>query len=236
MIKILDWTTKEPLNMIGYCAGVCWGSPLDDNEKNIKRAKKCIESGHGRVSEYPDVYCVIEGYSARVIRELYTHIIGTTRLQSSTRYVDAKNMDAETDFYYSPNLNNLQQKMLEEGYKDIIHTYRHLEEEGVSKEDAANILPLGMDTKIVFKINLRALIHLFNERMCTRAYKEFRALCIELKERLRLLSPEWEWICNNLLVPKCKALGYCSEEHSCGKEISKEDAMKAIEEWKKNNG
>ena len=237
MIKILDWTTKEPLNMIGYCAGVCWGSPLDDKEKNIKRAKNCISSGHGRVGEYPDVYCVIEGYSARVIRELYTHIIGTTRLQSSTRYVDARNMDPQEEFYYPPTLNKAQQGILEEGYKDIIFTYKHLEEEGVSKENAANILPLGMDTKIVFKINLRALIHMFNERTCARAYIEFRALCIEFREQLKILSPEWEWICDNLLVPKCKMLGYCTEEHSCGKEISKKDALEAIKEWKeKNNG
>ena len=100
MITILPQTDKEPLNTIGYCAGVCWNSPVDDKEKNIKRAKSCILSGHTRTAEYPEVYCIVEGYSARCIRELYTHIIGTTRLQSSTRYVDAKNMDVEQDFYY----------------------------------------------------------------------------------------------------------------------------------------
>ncbi len=89
MIQILPWTIKDPLNMIGYCAGVCWNSPVDDTEKNIKRAKSCIQSGHTRTAEYPDVYMVIDNYSARCIRELYTHIIGTTRLQSSTRYVAA---------------------------------------------------------------------------------------------------------------------------------------------------
>ena len=36
MITILPQTDKEPLNTIGYCAGVCWNSPVDDKEKNIE--------------------------------------------------------------------------------------------------------------------------------------------------------------------------------------------------------
>ena len=104
---------------------------------------------------------------------------------------------------------------------------------GNTKEDAANILPLGMDTKIVWKINLRALMHFMNLRLCTRAYKEIRTLSNELKDKLRILSPEWEWICDNLFVPKCEAVGYCDEAKSCGKKITKSQMLEAIELWKK---
>lgn len=231
MITILPQTDKEPLNTIGYCAGICWNSPVDDKEKNIKRAKNCIKSGHGRVAEYPDVFCIIEGYSARCIRELYTHIIGTTRLQSSTRYVDAKNMDVDEEFYYP--FKDEAADVYRDGLKNIMETYTKLEELGYAKEDAANILPLGMETKIVWKINLRALMHFMNMRLCTRAYKEIRALSLELKEKLRALSPEWEWISDNLFLPKCEAAGYCDEEHSCGRKISKKEMLAAIEEWQK---
>lgn len=42
--------------------------------------------------EFPQIYLEISGYSARVIRELYTHISGApTRLQASTRYIDYTN-------------------------------------------------------------------------------------------------------------------------------------------------
>lgn len=232
MITILPQTDKEPLNTIGYCAGVCWNSPIDDKEKNIKRAKSCIRSGHTRTAEYPDVFCIIQGYSARCIRELYTHVIGTTRLQSSTRYVDAKNMDTNTEFY-NP-FDDESSKIYNAGLTSIMQTYQKLEELGNSKEDAANILPLGMDTKIVWKINLRALMHFMNLRLCSRAYKEIRALAAELKQKLKTLSPEWEWICEELLVPKCEAMGYCDEEHSCGRKITKAQMLKAVEEWKKN--
>lgn len=235
MITILPQTDIEPLNTIGYCAGVCWNSPVDDKEKNIKRAKSCILSGHTRTAEYPEVYCIVEGYSARCIRELYTHIIGTTRLQSSTRYVDAKNMDVEQDFYYPFVANPEAAEVYKEGLTNIMQTYEKLEELGYPKEDAANILPLGMNTKIVWKINLRALMHFMNMRLCSRAYKEIRQLSNELKTELRKLSTEWEWICDNLLVPKCEAMGYCDEAKSCGRKITKEQMLEAVEEWKKNH-
>ena len=98
MITIFDSTDKYPLQKIGKMAGVCWNSPVDDAEKNIKRAKECILSGHGRVLEYVDIELCIEKYSARAIREYYTHIAGgPTRLQESTRYVNCENFD-----YYLP--------------------------------------------------------------------------------------------------------------------------------------
>ena len=234
MIEILDWTCKDPLNLIGFCAGVCWNAPVDDVEKNIKRAKNCIKSNHGRTEEYPDVYVVMDEYSARVIREFYTHVIGTTRLQSSTRYVDAKEMSPEKDFYTPANFTDTQKNILLKGYQEIMKTYTELENNGVSKEDAANILPLGMHTKIVTKINLRALEHMAHKRNCNRAYKEFRVLMKEFESKLKQLSEEWKWICENMLVPECKALGYCPEVKGCGKEISKEEALKAIEYWKEN--
>ena len=91
-----------------------------------------------------------------------------------------------------------------------------------------------MSTKIVWKINLRALMHFMNLRLCARAYKEIRALSMELKEKLRQLSPEWEWICDNLLLPKCEFTGYCDEAKGCGRKITKAQMLEAIEEWTKN--
>lgn len=217
MITILPWTDKEPLNHIGYAAGVCWNSPVDDKEKNIKRAKGCISSGHTRTAEYPDIEMIIDGYSARAIRELYTHIIGTTRLQSSTRYVDAANMDIQKEFYYPETLNAEQTEAYRKAIEATMASYKEIEDSGISKEDVANLLPLGMHSKIVFKINLRALMHLANMRLCSRAYREIRHMLEEMKTELRKLSPEWEWICDNLLVPKCVAMGYCDEAKSCGR-------------------
>ena len=31
-VTILEWTTKNPLQQIGYNAGVCWGANVKDNK------------------------------------------------------------------------------------------------------------------------------------------------------------------------------------------------------------
>ena len=212
MITILEKRTeKDPLNHIGENAGICWNSDVSDYEKNVKRGKSCMKSGHMRTAEYPTVELTIEGYSSRCIRELYTHIIGTTRLQASTRYINYKDFD-----YYTPFNKESSKKLYDEFMSTVSDTYRELEDECESKEDIANILPLGMDTKIVWKINLRALIHFMNMRLCTRAYKEIRQLANEIKEKLLAYSDEWKWICEEFFVPNCKAIGYCNEDKCCG--------------------
>ena len=87
-IIIQEETTLKPISLIGKEAGVCWGANILDEEKNYNRGLDCLASGHGRTWEYPQVYVILDGYSARVIRELYTHIGGApTRLQASTRYI-----------------------------------------------------------------------------------------------------------------------------------------------------
>ena len=103
----------------------------------------------------------------------------------------------------------------------ILNGYNKLLELGMSKEDAANILPLGMHTKIVWKINLRALEHFMNMRMCTRAYKEIRQLSSELKSVISSYSEEWKEIADLLFVPNCEKLGYCPESKSCGRKEKK---------------
>lgn len=51
-IEIIE-ITKKPLQLIGKCAGMCWGAPVDDPAKNRQRAISCIKSNHGRVLEFP---------------------------------------------------------------------------------------------------------------------------------------------------------------------------------------
>lgn len=229
-IELLDGTTENPLQKMGYNAGVCWAAPLDDAEKNRKRAISCIKAGHGRVLEYVDVEMVISGASARCLRELYTHIGGSpTRLQSSTRYVSE---EQGFGYYIPPKIeNNAELKPIyEEGMENIQKTYNSLMARKATKEDAANILPLGMESKMVWKINLRALINFMNRRLCTRALKEIRDLSIEIKNQLAAKNEEWAWIANNLFVPTCEIykyrnpnLAFCPEQQCCGKHKKIED-------------
>lgn len=203
--------------MIGAQAGVCWGADTTDSEKNYKRGVECLANNHGRTIEFPDVYLVISGYSARVMREWYTHIGGSpTRLQASTRYI---NYQKGFEYVTPPSVRNNEQTLsvYENLMCNITKSLQELESLGVPREDSALGLPLGMTTKVVCKHNLRNLIDMSRQRMCSRAYHEYRKLFREVGEALSAYSGEWEYIVRNYFAPKCEVAGFCTERYTCGK-------------------
>ena len=220
-VLVREYTTKTPLQMIGESAGFCWGSDISDANKNMKRAIECIASGHGRTMEFPDIHLILDGYSARVIREFYTHIgCLPTRLQSSTRYVDAKSFKYVTP----PSVfkNEKAKQVYDETMEHIREGYAKLEELGIKREDAAMVLPLGMETVIVDKRNFRNLVDMAKNRMCTRAYWEYRQLMNDICEALSSYSGEWNTLIKLCMKPKCEISGYCTESKSCGRKPKKE--------------
>lgn len=218
-VTILKETTLNPITLIGERAGICWNADIRNQDKNYKRGMECILAGHGRTLEYVNVEMILDGYSARVIREWYTHLGGSpTRLQASTRYIDytkdgfgyiippsvEKNKSAKVRYMALMKRINDDCAALEKDY-------------GIPREDSAMLLPLGMTTKIVDKRNLRNLVDMSHQRMCKRAYWEYRQLFTDIGKALKDISGEWEWIVENLFEPKCEQLGYCPETKSCGR-------------------
>lgn len=214
-VIILSETTKNPITLIGERAGVCWGADITDPDKNYKRGVSCIKNNHGRTLEFVNIEMVLDGYSARVIREWYTHIGGApTRLQASTRYIDYTNFE-----YIIPKSIDNPGKMAvyRAAMANISKACKDLENLDVPREDIALLLPLGMTTKIVDRRNLRNLIDMSRQRMCTRAYWEYREMFNDICKALSAYSDEWKLIIESQMFPKCEALGYCPEAHSCGR-------------------
>lgn len=222
MIKITDWTITDPLNCIGFNMATCYGTKTDNSEKNVARAKTHLTS-HGRLQELPDVYMIIEGYSAKCLRELYTHIGGSpTRMQASTRYIDYSKKNNFKIVKPKKVENNTEANTIWDDTMDIIyHNMLRLKELGVPTEDYTNMLPLAYESKMIWKVNLRCLINFMNMRLCSRAYWEIRKLAKEIKNELSNYSEEWKYICELLFVSKCDSLGYCTEHESCGRKPKK---------------
>ena len=216
-IIIQDYTTKEPLQMIGKESGCCWGADTTDPLKNLKRGIECVLSEHGRTWEFPQIYMEINDYSARVIREFYTHIGGaSTRLQSSTRYID---YESGFEFVTPPSIKaNKEAKIIYNSTMDfILAGLQQLDKIGIPREDCAMLLPLGMTTKVVCRANFRTLVDMSHQRMCTRAYHEFRILFYDIYNALSEYSDEWKWLVEECFKPKCELVGYCKEKKSCGR-------------------
>ena len=214
MIRILK-IDKNPLTTIGEIAGVCYNSTNPKHFENI--AKKCLIQGHTRVAEFVGITLEIDGYSAKMVRELYTHISGTSRVQSSTRYIDYSN--GMFDYVTPPSVvNSHNEDVWHSTMIQIAKAMECLRADGVPVEDLTNLLPLAYTTKMVLQINLRALIHMFNVRACACAYHEYRTFMAELNKLLRVQGNEWVYLSDQYFKPKCEAVGYCEEvTRSCGR-------------------
>lgn len=215
-VMILPETTANPITLIGERAGVCWGADTSNSEKNYQRGMDCIDSGHGRVLEFVNVEMVLDGYSARVMREWYTHIGGApTRLQASTRYIDYK----EFDCIKPPSIENDHRASInfDCALASIRVALEEMEKRGIPREDAAMLLPLGMTTRVVDKRNLRNLIDMSRQRLCNRAYWEFRVLFHDIMFALKRYSAEWSMLVDTQFMPKCDVTWYCPEKKSCGR-------------------
>lgn len=218
MITILNTTPKNPITLMGERAGICWNADIANAEKNYQRGLDCIKSDHGRLLEFIPVDMIIEEFSDRVMREYMRHVGGgLTLLQESTRYVNCEHFKFVVPLYMrgrkpdSPELEYEYNKIM----NDIAASYKKLIDLGMSKEDAANVLPLGMMTKIVDHKNLRNLADMSHKRLCKRAYWEFRELMAEIMSALSEYSEEWAEVVSLLFKPQCAILGRCPEKHSC---------------------
>lgn len=214
-VVIFPETTPNPIITTGKMAGVCYGSDINDLEKNYKRGIDCLESMHGRTEEFPQVYFSLEGYSIKFGREFYVHIGGApSRLQSSTRYINYQN---GFEYVVPPTIaeNPEALEIFTNEIASIQESIRRLDALGIPKEDSSGLCPLDMTSTIVCRTNMRHLIEMSHQRLCNRAYWEYREFMNDLADALCNYSVEWKYVVENYFKPKCLFLGRCPEKIPC---------------------
>ena len=218
-VKLIS-TTQNLLDILYTGARTCYnaGSPIDmfeevDNippDKKLKLINGCIKSNHQSILEHSQFTFAIEGVSRALTHQLVRHR-HCSFSQQSQRYVNLE----DTFDYVTPKA--LQDEGDLQGYftecmQQAYESYTELINKGVKPEDARAVLPNACCTNMVITLNLRSLIHLCNERLCTRAQLEIRQL-VQLMVKEVLIENEW---LKPYLVPKCILLKGCSEHKSCG--------------------
>lgn len=222
-VKLIS-TTQNLLDILFTGARTCYnaGSPIDmfeevnniPSDKKLKLINGCIKSNHQSILEHSQFTFAIEGVSRTLTHQLVRHR-HCSFSQQSQRYVNLE----DTFDYVTPKA--LQDEGDLQGYftecmQQAYESYTELINKGVKPEDARAVLPNACCTNIVITLNLRSLIHLCNERLCTRAQLEIRQLVqLMVKEVLK----ENEWL-KPYLQPKCESFGYCPEHKGCGRKPS----------------
>ena len=193
-------------------------------EKMLSLIKRVIGSGHYSTVEHIQLTFAVQNVSRACTHQLVRHR-HMSFSQKSQRYVKEK---GEFDYIVpkaiekNPELN----KKFEDFMQKTADLYQEFVESGILAEDARAILPNAAASSMTVSVNLRELIHLANLRLCTRAQYEIRCLVKAMVGEVIKVEP---WL-SEYLVPKCERLGYCDEDKSCGRKITKEELFNGKKE------
>ncbi len=223
--------TPEPLSLIyaafrqcyhsGFVADM-WPRLLSgelNREKQAEFVRSVLASGHVSPIEHVSFSFAVEGVSRALSHQLVRHRLASYS-QQSQRYVDAGNFNYIVPPAIERNPAALARftacmEEIQSAYKDLKDLLEKDGQGGKAAEDARFVLPQGVETRLVFSMNCRALLNFFEQRCCLRAQWEIRAMAEQMLQLCRNVLPE----VFNSAGPRCESLGYCpeGEKFTCGR-------------------
>lgn len=179
----------DPIENIAKIASICYDS---DPKDPMKLVKHLYRNGHHSVFEHIHFTFKIEGISRACSHQLVRHRM-CSFTQRSQRYCNEQGFDVilpksisdDSFFDYNDTILDIRQ-----GYANLIPK--------IPKEDARYVLPNACCTDLYMSCNLRELIHICNERLCSKAQWEIREL---VQKMVALVDPQLKF----MLVPKCQS-------------------------------
>ena len=177
--------TPKPIETIAQIASICYDS---DPKNALGLVKHLYKNGHHSVFEHIYFTFKIEGISRACSHQLVRHR-HCSFTQRSQRYCSEDGFEFVTPL-------TVDNARFYNDMQDIEDWYEEYQAKDVPNEDARYILPNACATSLYLSCNLRELIHIANERLCTRAQWEIRDL---VKRMVALVEPELQF----MLVPKC---------------------------------
>ena len=164
----------------------------------MKLVQHLYKNGHHSVFEHIYFTFKIEGISRACSHQLVRHRM-CSFTQRSQRYCN------ENEYRYTIPHSIFDNPLFGESLADYnrvidstTESYNDLCAKGVPKEDARYVLPNACSTDLYLSCNLRELIHICNERLCSKAQWEIREL---VQKMVELVDKDLHF----MLVPKCKS-------------------------------
>ncbi len=250
-VKLLRYTSDGE-SLISSAAKLCYSSvgveEIEENSKPEEVSKflnMLMDLGHESPIEHISFTFGVEGVSRTLTHQLVRHRIASYS-QQSQRYVKldqfeyiippAIEKDLEAKKIFVQAMEN-DQKAYEELSNILFNKYydEYIEagmgerdargkSEKQAIEDARYVFPNACETKIVFTMNARTLLHFFKLRTCNRAQWEIRQMA---KEMLREVKKVYPVLFKNA-GPGCVG-GPCPEGRmTCGKIVEVREEFKNI--------
>ena len=230
--------TPNPEELVSKAGKLCYSKvgveeiAKKQTKENISRFVNMLaEMGHESPLEHISFTFAVEGISRACSHQLVRHRLASYS-QQSQRYVKLNETfqyivppDIQTDEEcYRLYINTMES--IFETYINISHKLKEKYiNQGMSNrasekkaiEDARYILPNACETKLVFTMNARTLLHFLNKRCCDRSQWEIRQMAHKMLSELRKVCPS--------LFKKagadCISKGICNEGDMCCGKIHK---------------
>ena len=185
--------TPEPEKVIASAARLCYSASDIKSlmnglttEKIEAFIKKLTDLGHQSPLEHCTFTFGIEGVSRALSHQLVRHRIASYS-QKSQRYVK----EGQFEYIVPPTIKsnladlNVYQRLME--HCQIAYDY--FIRNGIPAEDARFVLPNACETKLIMTMNIRSLLHFFEERCCNRAQWEIRQMADNMLDICKEIAP-----------------------------------------------
>ena len=220
-VTLIDHT-QDPVRALYMAYRVCYSAltpqqilaRIEDErisaDKMLAFMEERLKTGHTSPLEQVSFEFGISGVSRAFSHQFVRHRIGISFEQQSQRYVTYKN----GTFPFT-----VPRTVERAGFADDMRAlfdqagglYERLIEAGVPAEDARFLLPNATNTNFKITVNFLELLHICDQRLCTRAQWEFRRVAALMRaEVVRAVPP-----LGRMFQPKCGELrqGYCDEDY-----------------------
>jgi len=194
----LVWITPGAEEMIAYLARVSNPSGQNNSETAPKLIRYLIKHKHWSPFEMASICVEINttrAISAQILRhrsmkfqefsQRYADVgsLGTASLPHLRRQ-DSKNRQNSIDDL-KPTLISEYYRRISSLYEESQHLYQEMVSNGVAKECAREILPLGSPTRLYMKGDIRSFLHYTAIRSGPETQLEHRKIALEIRDILK---------------------------------------------------
>lgn len=188
---ILFSHTKEPLKAVALAVSA-WSSdnffesldeiPIQTAIENTQKAQKAF---HRTALEYVDTIWVIKNCS-RAFQQQITRTRHASFSIQSMRVILKKGFATNGHYTMPPGISEIEKIEFHKKMLTIERMYSDLIDSGVSAEDARGILPLNIHSDISMRINMNAMYHMLEQRLCVNTQWEYRQVATQMKLQVEL--------------------------------------------------
>ena len=217
--------THDPIRTLWAAFRTCYSerSPLDlwherkmTTDEMLEFVERRMKTEHTSPLEHVSFTFAISGVSRVFTHQFVRHRVGVSISQQSGRYTDP--IKTGVFEYVEPDMYSWEQENFAQAVSTAVgHYVDAASEKTMSREDARMMLPTCQATNMFVTINLAALLHMADIRMCLATQWEFRNVVNLMRSEIIKVHPS----IGRMLGPKCMEYrrGACDEDlstyHAC---------------------